>query len=126
MPYQIYSLDWLERLVNQEIIEGVDLLSSSYLSEKYKRPLDEVQLVLTDMASASKLKRIYRVLCSGEHQNYDVDLEVENPEDIPRHSVTCHTCGDRYKPSEDNILVYFSPTDAYKKFLSSTIGSHAG
>lgn len=125
MPYQVYSYDWIEELVNRDIVTGVELFNASYLSGKYQISIEDSQKVLSDMADASRLKRIYRVLCSGPNQHFDIDLEVENPNQIPNYEITCHVCGDRYKPSDDCILIYFSPTEEYKKYLTSALRSHA-
>lgn len=125
MPYQVYSYDRIEELVNNEIRGDVEILRSSYLSEKHKLALSDVQRTLADMADASRLTKHYQVLCSGENQNFDVDLELDDPKDIPTYPITCHICGDKYTAEEDNIIVYFTPTDEYRRFLSKTSNTYA-
>ncbi len=111
-------LDEVKELVDAEIREGTRSLRASYLSRKYHVEPSLIQQVLSDLVATRDLKVSYELLCSGEHQNYDIDREYDSPSEIPRHEITCSKCGDHYVPAEDNIIVLFEPTDSYVESLT--------
>lgn len=114
-------LDRLKALIDAELREGVHSLRASYLSRKYEIQPGLVQQVLSDLVAAGDLKVSYQVLCSGENQRYDVDREFSERSEIPNYEITCRVCGDRYIPSEGNILLSFEPTESY---LESSAQKH--
>jgi hypothetical protein len=106
----------LERIrdaVEAEVRSGVRVLSASYLVRRYKFEPSLVQRVLSDLVAVDDLQIHYRLLCSGEHQRYDVDREFIDRSEIPKHAIVCTKCGDLYTPSEEDIFVFFEPTDGY-------------
>jgi hypothetical protein len=117
---QYYSEPQLEAirvLVERDIIAGIRVITASYVTRQHKVHFPDVQKVLLDLAMIGDLEIHYRVLCSGENQNYDVDLDVTDIEVIPAGRTTCTVCGDLYIRSNDNISVYFEPTISYLTFL---------
>lgn len=112
------ELDQLKRLIDAEVKEGIHSLRASYLSRKYKLEPALTQQVLSDLVAAGDLTTHYQILCSGEKQNYDVDREFASRADIPRYELVCTRCGDRYVPTDENILLSFEPTEAYIEELA--------
>ena len=107
------KLDHVKRLIDTEVRDGIHSLRASYLSRKYRIDLALVQQVLSDLVSTGDLQTHYQVLCSGEKQRYDVDREYRYRNEIPNFEIVCRRCGDRYVPSEENILLSFEPTESY-------------
>lgn len=110
--------DRVRGLVQEEVRHGTHDLRASYLSEKYNLKSPIVQRVLSDLAAEGALETHYVVLCSGPNQNMDPDLEFRDKREIPHYPITCGTCGDVYTPTEENVLVYFQPTDSYVEAVS--------
>jgi hypothetical protein len=119
MPYYDHAED-LERIrgiISEEIRSGVNSLTASYLVRKYNLPPNETQKVLVDLVTVGDLETHYWVLCSGEHQNFDLDREFNSQNEIPTYSITCSKCGDRYTPQLEHTLISFEPTDNFKDYL---------
>jgi hypothetical protein len=115
--YHNPKLDDIKERIDAAIREGVHSLRASYLSRKYDLDPRLVQQVLSDLVATGDLMVIYELLCSGEHQNFDVDREFDSIVEMPKHEITCSKCGDRYLPDEENVVVRFEPTDAYLEAL---------
>jgi len=111
------ELERIRGIITDEIRSGVNSLTASYLARKHNLPPTSVQKVLADLVSVGDLEIRYLVLCSGEHQNFDLDREFSNTRDIPKHSITCSKCGDLYTPQEEHILISFEPTASFKNYL---------
>jgi hypothetical protein len=107
------DLDHLKALIDAEVRNGIHSLRASYLSRKYRIDIALVQQVLSDLVATGDLQAHYQVLCSGKKQQYDVDREYESKHEIPSSEIVCKKCGDRYVPSEENILLSFEPTESY-------------
>lgn len=114
------KFDRIKDVIDAEVREGVHSLRASYLSQKYHLAPSTVQKVLSDLAATGDLRAVYQLLCSGQHQNFDVDREFRSQEEIPAHETTCTKCGDRYVPEPDNVLVSFEPTESYLEVLAQT------
>jgi hypothetical protein len=115
------QFDRIKEVIDAEVREGVRSLRASYLSRKHALPPAIIQQVLSDLASAGDLKINFQILCSGEHQNYDVDREFTNRDDIPNYEIRCTKCGDMYLPDEENTLVSFEPTESYCESLTQKL-----
>lgn len=111
------QLESVRDAVEEEIRGGAHVLSASYLVRGHKLDPIRVQRVLSDLVTVGDLQVHYRVLCSGEHENYDVDREYNDRNEIPKGSVTCSKCGDLYTPLEENVSVFFEPTVGYLNYL---------
>ena len=111
------GLERIRDIITGEIRSGINLLTASYLVRKHNLPPNSVQKVLTDLVSVGDLEIRYWVLCSGEHQNFDLDREFSNKRDIPTHPIPCSKCGDLYTPEEEHILISFEPTSSFKNYL---------
>jgi len=118
MPYyeSDATLERIRGIISEEIRSGVNSLTASYLVRKHNFPLEAVQKVLADLVSVEDLEPHFWVLCSGEHQNLDVDREFLSMNDIPK-ITTCSKCGDLYAPEAENILVSFEPTPTLRDYL---------
>lgn len=107
----------VKEAVDAEVSEGGRSLRASYLARKYRLDLSSVQQVLADLTAAGDLEARYTVLCSGPNQRFDPDREFNDKRQIPNYEITCQRCGDRYVPSEENIIVSFEPTASYVEDL---------
>lgn len=116
--YTDHRLTEIKDAIEAEIRGGVRNLRASYFVRKHHADPTLVQQVLSDLVAAGDLAPHYQVLCSGENQNYDVDREYEDRRKIPNRAVTCRRCGDKYTPSDDNILLSFDPTESYLRELT--------
>jgi len=112
------KFDRVKTLIDAEVRRGVRSLKASYLSRTYKVDPAIAQQVLSDLVATGDLSMHYQVLCSGEHERFDIDREFEHKEEIPRYELQCTRCGDRYVPSEENILLSFEPTKSYLEELA--------
>jgi hypothetical protein len=118
MPYyRDADLEQIRETVSEEVRAGVNMLTASYLVRRHRLPPNKVQTVLADLVSVGDLEVRYQLLCSGEHQNFDLDREFRNEHDIPAGTITCSKCGDLYKPNRENILISFEPTSSFKNDL---------
>lgn len=118
MPYyHDPELEQIRGMISDEVRSGTMLLTASYLSHKYNLPPHKVQKVLADLVSVGDLETHYQLLCSGEHQRFDIDREFLNERDIPTREITCSKCGDLYLPERENILISFEPTSSFKDDL---------
>ncbi len=115
--YSEAQLERIRDLIEAEIRGGIRLLSASYLVRRHGLDAARVQRVLSDLATVGDLQVHFRLLCSGELQNYDVDREFDDRRQIPTGPITCTKCGDIYTPLEENISVFFEPTPEYLKDL---------
>jgi hypothetical protein len=116
--YSDEALERIRQIVEDEIRRGTRVLSASYLIHAHELEVQQVQRVLTDMANVHYLETHFRVLCSGENERYDVDREFTTLAEIPSGQVTCSKCGDLYAPEDENISVFFEPTDSFVAGLS--------
>lgn len=107
----------VKEAVDAEVREGGRSLRASYLARKYQLDPALVQQVLGDLVGAGDLKARYTILCSGQQQRYDPDGEFSAKEQIPNYEISCRRCGDRYVPSEENVVVSFEPTESYVEDL---------
>lgn len=112
------KFDRMKALIDAEVRGGANSLRASYFSRKYDVDPALVQQVLSDLVATGDLSTHYQVLCSGEHQRFDIDGEFVRKEDIPHYEVQCSRCGDRYTPNEENILLSFEPTESYLQELA--------
>ncbi len=118
MPYyRDAELERIRETISEEVRSGVNMLTASYLVRRHRLPPNRVQTVLADLVSVGDLEIRYQLLCSGEHQNFDVDREFRNEHDIPTGTITCSRCGDLYTPHRENILISFEPTSSFKHDL---------
>jgi hypothetical protein len=115
--YSDAQLELIRDIVEAEIRSGVHVLSASYLVRRHRLDPVRVQRVLSDLETVGDLDVHYRLQCSGEGQRYDVDREFKDKSEIPTQAIVCTKCGDLYTPLEENISVFFEPTDAYLKYL---------
>jgi hypothetical protein len=99
--------------IEKEIRAGVRVLSTSYVVGRSLASPDLVQRVLADLVKIGDLTPHYRVYCSGEHENNDVDGEYGSLASVPKHPITCSRCGDIYTPRKENISVFFEPSSTY-------------
>jgi hypothetical protein len=121
MPYYETNaeLERIRSIISEEVRSGVISLTASYLTRKHNLHLTAVQKVLADLVSVGDLEPHYFVLCSGEHQNFDIDREFRNEREIPNYSLTCSKCGDLYTPQRENVLIAFEPTSGFKTYLQA-------
>jgi hypothetical protein len=110
--------DSVRSLVQKEVRQGTHDLRASYLSSKYNLQSPIVQRVLSDLAAEGALETHYVVFCSGPSHNFDPDLDLTDKREIPRHAITCGTCGEQYTPVDENVAIYFEPTKSYAKAVS--------
>jgi hypothetical protein len=116
--YGLSNFDRMKALIDAEVRGGVHSLKASYFWRKYRVDPSIAQQVLSDLVATGDLSMHYQVLCSGEHQRFDIDREFESKDDIPRYELQCSQCGDRYVPREENILLSFEPTESYLEELA--------
>lgn len=124
--YGPYSLRPLTKIINDEINSGNDVLSALHLSRKYPCSFREAQLALVAMTWSGELKTQYQVMCSGPGMRRDIDLELNDITRLPRVLRRCHVCMEEYIPTDENIFIYFTPTDFYKALLRDAVPNNAG
>lgn len=118
--YSKKEFEEIRKRIDAEVREGRHRITASFIASKHGLDVGLVQQILSALAALGDLRTNYQVLCSGPNQRFDVDREYSDRRQIPTQEIMCQTCGDRYVPDAEHVLLSFEPTEPYLEALGTS------